>query len=72
MASSSLCNAYSIPDYIAHICSLKAHCGETLLKAAKKCTFRVLARRTEEAKKMLGYVVAKNFLGFLCAHQNDT
>ena len=29
-------------------------------------------RDTEEVKKALGYLVAKHFLGFLCAHQNDT
>ena len=27
---------------------------------------------SEEAKKVLGYLVAKNILGFLCAHENDT
>ena len=37
--------------------SLEAYFGETF---------------SEEAKKVLGYLVAKNFLGSLCAHQNDT
>ena len=27
---------------------------------------------SEEVKKVLDYLVAKNFLGFLRAHQNDT
>ena len=27
---------------------------------------------SEEAKKMLGYLVAKNILGFLCVHESDT
>ena len=36
---------------------LKAYFGETL---------------SEEAKKVLGYLVAENFLGFLCVHENDT
>ena len=36
---------------------LKAYFGKTL---------------SEEAKKVLGYLVAENFLGFLCAHENDT
>ena len=55
---------------------LVANFGETLLKVAKdflgpEMPLCVLARHTEEAKKVLGYLVAKNFLGFLCAHQND-
>ena len=35
----------------------RAYFGETLSK---------------EAKKVLGYLIAKNFLGFLCAYQNHT
>ena len=27
---------------------------------------------SEEAEKVIGYLVAKNILGFLCAHENDT
>ena len=27
---------------------------------------------SEEAEKAIGYLVAKNILGFLCAHENDT
>ena len=42
------------------------------LSSPRNATFRVLARHTEEVKKMLGYLVAKHFLGFLCVHQNDT
>ena len=26
---------------------------------------------SEEAEKVIGYLVAKNILGFLCAHKND-
>ena len=46
--------------------------GSEELSSLRNATFRVLARHTEEAKKVLGYLVAKHFLGFLRAHQNDT
>ena len=56
--------------------TLKAYFGETLLKVAKnflrpEMPLSVFWRDTEEAKKVLGYLIAKHFLGFLCAHQND-
>ena len=46
--------------------------GSKELSSLRNATFRVLARHAEEAKKVLGYLVAKHFLGFLCVHQNDT
>ena len=49
-----------------------AYFGETLLKVAKnflgpEMPLSVFWREREEAKKVLGYLVAKNFLGFVHA-----
>ena len=46
--------------------------GSQELFLLRNATFRVLAKHTEVAKKVLGYLVAKHFLGSLCEHQNDT
>ena len=57
---------------------LKVYFGQTLLKVAKNFLHPEMPlsvfweRHTEEAKKVLGYLVAKHFPGLLCAHQNDT
>ena len=40
-----------------HTQSQKANFGETF---------------SEEAEKVIGYLVAKNILSFLCAHENNT
>ena len=46
--------------------------GSQEISLPRNAIFRVLTRHTQKAKKVLGYLVAKHFSGFLCVYQNNT